>query len=149
MKTKILIAVVISAIVYVCTILSMIKALGLEEDEYQINTILHGLNLKKEIYKKRENKVEEDRYNTQYNWLKSFKDKYKDVVIFPTFTFDDILALKCCMKEVEKEEELYNQLQSLYNRVHDAYWRNREEEQKETLCDKCRREQPDTCCELY
>lgn len=49
-----------------------------DEDEYQINTILHGLNLKKEIYKKRRNKVEEDRYNTQYNWLKSFEARCKE-----------------------------------------------------------------------
>ena len=81
-------------------------------------------------------------------WLKSFKDKCKDVieydktriekqdkkddkVIFPKFTFDDILALECCMKMAEKEEEeLYKQLQSLHNRVHDAYWLEREKEQK-------------------
>ena len=46
-----------------------------EEDEYQINTILYGLYLKKELYKKEGNKVEEDRYNTQYNWLKSIKGR--------------------------------------------------------------------------
>lgn len=67
--------------------------------------------------------------------------------IVPTFTFDDVLALECCRKEVEKEEELYNQLQSLHNRVHDAYWLNREEEQKETICNKCRREQPCHSCQ--
>ena len=44
-----------------------------EEDEYQINTILHGLDLKRELYKKEGNKIEEERYNTQYNWLKSLK----------------------------------------------------------------------------
>ena len=57
-------------------------------------------------------------------WLK--KASQKDVqVILPTFTFDDILALQCCMKtvkEVQKDEELYNQLQSLHDRLHDAYW---------------------------
>lgn len=46
-----------------------------EEDEYQINTILHGLDLKRELYKKEGNKIEEDRYNTQYNWLKSLKNR--------------------------------------------------------------------------
>lgn len=46
-----------------------------EEDEYQINTILHGLDLKREIYKKQGNEVEERRYNAQYNWLKSLKDR--------------------------------------------------------------------------
>lgn len=49
------------------------KSVWNEEDEYQINTILHGLDLKRELYKKEGNKTEEDRYNTQYNWLKSFK----------------------------------------------------------------------------
>jgi len=82
-----------------------------EDDEYQINTILHILNLKKEIYKKRENKVEEDRYNTQYNWLKSIKDKYKDAVEYDK-------------ARLEKQDE-----------------------QKETLCDKCRREQPYHSCQ--
>lgn len=47
-----------------------------EEDEYQINTILHGLDLKREIYRKEGNQVEEERYNTQYNWLKSLKSRF-------------------------------------------------------------------------
>ena len=46
-----------------------------EEDEYQINTILHGLDLKRELYKKEGNKVEEERYSKQYNWLKSLKER--------------------------------------------------------------------------
>ena len=46
-----------------------------EEDEYQINTILHGLDLKRELYKKEGNQVEEKRYKTQYDWLKSIKDR--------------------------------------------------------------------------
>ena len=46
-----------------------------EEDEYQINTILHGLDLKRGLYKKEGNKVEEERYSTQYNWLNSLKDR--------------------------------------------------------------------------
>lgn len=52
------------------------KPVWSDEDEYQINTILHGLDLKREIYRKEGNKVEEDRYNTQYNWLKSLKERY-------------------------------------------------------------------------
>ena len=51
-----------------------------EEDEYQINTILHGLDLKREIYKKEGNKAEEERYTIQYNWLKSLKSKCKSFV---------------------------------------------------------------------
>lgn len=61
-------------------------------------------------------------------WLEKQGEKDSQVIL-PTFTFDDILALECCMKEVEKkDEELYNQLQSLHNRVHDAYWLGREEQ---------------------
>lgn len=48
-----------------------------EYDEYQINTILHELDLKRKIYKKEGNKVEEERYNMRYNWLKSFKERMK------------------------------------------------------------------------
>lgn len=47
-----------------------------EEDEYQINTILHGLDLKRELYKKEGNQVEEKRYKTQYDWLKSLKPNH-------------------------------------------------------------------------
>ena len=46
-------------------------------------------------------------------------------VIYPTFTFNDILAVQCCMetvKEVQEDKELYEQLQSLHNRLHDIYW---------------------------
>lgn len=46
-----------------------------EDDEYQINTILHGLDLKRELYKNEGNQVEEKRYKTQYDWLKSIKDR--------------------------------------------------------------------------
>lgn len=42
-------------------------------------------------------------------------------VIVPTVTFDDILALECCMKMAEKDEKLYKQLQSFYDRVHNFY----------------------------
>lgn len=44
-----------------------------EEDEYQINTILHGLDMKKEIYKKR--RKQSRREQIQYNWLKSLKER--------------------------------------------------------------------------
>lgn len=51
------------------------KQVWSEDDEYQINTILHGLDLKRELYKKEGNQVEENRYSTQYTWLKSLKDR--------------------------------------------------------------------------
>lgn len=41
----------------------------------------------------------------------------------PHFTFDDILALQCAMKATEKaDNELYEQLKSLHDRLHDVYW---------------------------
>jgi hypothetical protein len=51
-------------------------------------------------------------------WLEKQGDK-------PLFTYDDILALQCCMetsKKVQGDKELYEQLQSLHDRLHDAYW---------------------------
>lgn len=51
----------------------------------------------------------------------------------PTFTFDNILALQCCMetvKKVQEDKELYSQLQSLHSRLHDAYWLEKQGEQK-------------------
>lgn len=46
-----------------------------EEDEYNFNTIYHLLDLKKEIYKKQENREEFNRYDTLCKWLKSLKQK--------------------------------------------------------------------------
>jgi len=54
-------------------------------------------------------------------------------VKLPTFTFDDVLALQCCMetvKKVQENNELYEQLQSLHDRLHDAYWLEKQGEQK-------------------
>lgn len=48
-----------------------------EEDEYQINTILHRLDLKREKYKNKGNQVEEKRYKTQYDWLRILKERMK------------------------------------------------------------------------
>lgn len=49
------------------------------------------------------------------------------------FTFDDVLALQCCMeivKKVQEDEALYKQLQSLHYRVHDVYHLKKQDEQK-------------------
>lgn len=41
---------------------------------------------------------------------------------YPLFTFDDILALQCAMRDVkDTDSDLYNALRSLHDRVHDAY----------------------------
>ena len=69
------------------------------------------------------------RYGEIVAWLEK-QDKKDSQVILPTFTFDDILALQCCMKKVQKDEELYNQLQILHDRLHDAYWLEKQGEQK-------------------
>ena len=64
-------------------------------------------------------------------WLEK-QDKNIQVMC-PTFTFDDILALQCCMetvKKVQEDKELYGQLQSLHNRLHDAYWLGKQGQKK-------------------
>lgn len=45
-------------------------------------------------------------------------------VKLPTFTFDDVLVLQCCMETVKKvqvDKDLYDKLLSLHDKVHDAY----------------------------
>jgi len=58
-------------------------------------------------------------------WLEKQGNSAKECLNLPHFTFDDVLALQCCMetvKKVQEDKELYEQLQSLHNRLHDAYW---------------------------
>lgn len=64
-----------------------------------------------------------------FSWLKKQGEKDSQIIL-PMFTFDDILALQCCIKTFEKDEKLYNQLQSLHDRVHDSYWLEKQGEQK-------------------
>lgn len=69
---------------------------------------------------------------TMIAWLEKQGEKDSQVIC-PTFTFDDILALQCCMetvKKVQEDNELYKQLQSLHDRLHDAYWLEKQGEQK-------------------
>lgn len=64
-------------------------------------------------------------------WL----EKQGENVSLPKFTFDDVLALQCCMettKKIQEDKELYEQLQSLHDRLHDAYWLKKEGEQNLT-----------------
>jgi hypothetical protein len=84
-----------------------------EEDEYQINTILHGLDLKRELYKKEGNQVEEKRYKTQYDWLKSLKPNHwkPSEKQMKTLNF---AANDYVMGETKKNlESLYNDLKNL------------------------------------
>ena len=81
-------------------------------------------------------------------WLEKQGDKDSQVKL-PLFTFDDILALQCCMetaKKVQEDKDLYERLVSLHDRVHDAYHLEKQGEQnpqrmisaeaKEALYDK-------------
>ena len=65
-------------------------------------------------------------------WLEKQEDKDSQVK-FPTFTFDDILALQCCMetvKKVQEDKDLYEKLNGLHGRVYDAYHLEKQGEQK-------------------
>lgn len=56
-------------------------------------------------------------------WLEK-QGEQKRQVHFPKFTFDDILALQCCMvtvKNVQEDNELYEQLNLIHNKMYDAY----------------------------
>ena len=70
--------------------------------------------------------------NTTYSFVKrneilAWLEKQCNVdsqVILTTFTFDDILALQCCMetiKKVQEDKDLYEKLNDLHSRVYDAY----------------------------
>lgn len=66
------------------------------------------------------------------DWL----EKQGENISLPKFTYDDVLALQCAMgaaRKVQKDEELYEQLESLHDRIHDAYWIIRQGEQKPNL----------------
>ena len=57
------------------------------------------------------------------DWLEK-QGEQKRQVHFPKFTFDDILALQCCMvtvKNVQEDNELYEQLNLIHNKMYDAY----------------------------
>ena len=60
------------------------------------------------------------------------QDKQKKQVHFPKFTFDDVLALQCCMetvKKVQEDKELYEKLNLIHSKIYDAYWFEKQGEQ--------------------
>ena len=64
-------------------------------------------------------------------WLEKQGNKDSQVKI-PTFTFDDILALQCCMetaKKVQNDKDLYEKLNNLHGRIYDAYYLEKQGEQ--------------------
>ncbi len=64
---------------------------------------------------------------TKSSWI-AWLEKQANI---PHFTFDDILALQCAMKTTEKaDDELYEQLKSLHDRLRDVYWLEKQGEQK-------------------
>lgn len=70
----------------------------------------------------------------ELNLKKLEKQGDKDSQIkLPTFTFDDILALQCCMetvKKVQNDKDLYEKLNDLHGRMYDAYHLEKQGEQK-------------------
>lgn len=59
----------------------------------------------------------------------------KEQTNLPCFTFDDVLALECCMetvKKVQEDEELYGKLNDLHSKVYDAYQLEKQGEMKST-----------------
>ena len=71
-------------------------------------------------------------------WFEKQADpvKYYEDKIVPKFTFDDVLALQCAMEtanKIQNDKELYEQLVSLHNRVHDAYHLEKQGEQNHKI----------------
>lgn len=72
--------------------------------------------------------------NEYFAWLEKQGNSSKKCLNLPHFTFDDVLALQCCMetvKKVQEDKELYEQLQNLHNRLHDAYWLEKQDKHLE------------------
>lgn len=57
-------------------------------------------------------------------WLKK-QGEQKKQVHFPKFTFNDLIALQCCMetvKKVQEDKELYEQLNLIHSKIYNDYW---------------------------
>lgn len=77
----------------------------------------------------------DEQFKSQFNaaiaWLEKQCNQKKQVQ-FPKFTFDDLLALQCCMetvKKVQEDKELYEQLNLIHSKMYDAYWIEKEGKQ--------------------
>lgn len=63
---------------------------------------------------------------------KEKQDKQTKQTHFPKFTFDDVLALQCCMetvKKVQEDKELYEKLNLIHSKMYDAYQIEKQDEQ--------------------
>ena len=72
-----------------------------------------------------------NRFNELVAWLEK-QGKQKKQAHFPKFTFDDVLALQCCMetvKKVQEDKELYEKLNLIHSKMYDAYWLEKQDEQ--------------------
>ena len=53
------------------------------------------------------------------------QSEQKKQMYFPKFTFDDILALQCCMetvKKVQEDKELWEERNLRHSKMYDADW---------------------------
>lgn len=66
-------------------------------------------------------------------WLeKQGESNGQTVLTLPKFTFNDVLALQCCMetvKKVQEDKELYEKLNDLHSKVYDSYQLEKQDEQ--------------------
>lgn len=86
------------------------------EDERIRKGLIKGLSAMRDIHKHQTFSDDAINIDDAIAWL----EKQDNI---PHFTFDDILALQCAMKATEKaDNELYEQLKSLHDRLHDVYW---------------------------
>lgn len=67
------------------------------------------------------------------DWLEKQGDSNSQTVLtLPKFTFNDVLALQCCMetvKKVQEDKELYEKLNDLHSKVYDSYQLGKQGEQ--------------------
>ena len=73
-----------------------------------------------------------DKTDEAIAWIEKQGCKDSQVTL-PPFTFDDILALQCCMetvKKVQEDKDLYEKLKDLHGRVYDAYQLEKQGKQK-------------------
>lgn len=75
----------------------------------------------------------DEQFKGQFKAAISWLEKQGKQTNLPQFTFDDVLALQCCMetvKKVQEDKELYERLQSIHGRLYDTYWLEKQGKQK-------------------
>ena len=74
-------------------------------------------------------------YQEIFAWLEK-QGEQKQETNYPKFTFNDVLALQCCMetvKKVQEDKDLYEKLNDLHGRVYDTYHLEKQGEQKKKM----------------